>query len=528
MRVPHLTAAVPDMIIAALRSSGIIADDSSADAIRSVDANITEKNRDDLAASLNYGSSGGGGGTSSTEDVNIFIDSDDTNSTTPYENYFRVAHGQNTVPVLPEHEMFTLRYNSDTPTSYHAALGPDPTTLSAGDDYSARLTIGSGGPANPDYYFNIQNVTSLVTAVQASGVLQFETANHPDIAVGNVEWRLGSGTFAVTNIGGARARFGVYDVNNWTRIFVGENPGVGDDQFNIEETLGVTRMRHGDTSQERTLIISGSYPDISTDPRVRVAIGGASGTQNLDPRDLLIGGGYPDTTWYPAQPHEATFMTVSPALNERRAALHTWHRATVPPEDTHLVNFHSNINMIDGSVSTRVRLLSCTGFNGTNREIAFEVRSDRTAYCGGIFSTSGQDVGENFFAVGDTAEYTPGTVMKANLSGKVLASDSYADTAVVGVVSTKPGYLLGGTPAEVDASLDRVILGMAGTVPTNVTTEYGDILVGTLLVSAPNGMAGKAPADAEPGTVIGKALQSLEQGGEETKTGTIKMLILNR
>jgi hypothetical protein len=522
MKVPIAAAAVVDMVIAALRSSGFLADDYSANAIRSVSPGISETDRDALAASLNYSGVGGGSGLGSIENVNVFIDSDDS-GTGSYENFFRISHGTNTLPVPVEKEMFTLNYLSYAPNAYIAQIGPRLTEINSGDDFRGALQIGGGG-TTPTLYTRLTASSEAITKLYSSGQLVLRSSTSPNSQPGDIELQVGNGRFAVTNATGTEDRVGVFAPNTFTRLYIGENPASGTNQFNIEQWSTYTRMIHGDDAAERTLFISGSYPNISNDARLRVAVGGSAGTQHLDPRDLIIGGKLrADPPPGSGEPHEASFMSVSPELNERRSVLHTWHRGTSLPDDTHLVNFHSSSDINDPN-SNAIKLLSCTHYDGADRQIAFEVRGDESCYCGGIFITPGPDAAEYFDVVGE--DHSPGFVMKVNSSGSLVATSSYADPSVVGVVSTNPGYVMGGSRAPSETA-GKELIGMTGTLPVRATTAHGSIEAGNLLVSAPNGRAAKSPDPVVPGTVIGKALQSLVQSDDVAVEGTIKMIILN-
>ena len=72
---------------------------------------------------------------------------------------------------------------------------------------------------------------------------------------------------------------------------------------------------------------------------------------------------------------------------------------------------------------------------------------------------------------------------------------------------------------------NRVLVGLCGRVDTNCTTAGGAIEPGDLLVSAPGGRAQKASATPAPGTILGKAIGSLEQPDEEIVVGTVKVLV---
>jgi hypothetical protein len=132
----------------------------------------------------------------------------------------------------------------------------------------------------------------------------------------------------------------------------------------------------------------------------------------------------------------------------------------------------------------------------------------------------------------DVAEYmpvsqdvTPGTVLIIGPEGKLQPSTTAYDTKVAGIVSTDPGVTLGtkenGNPGE-------QIIAVAGRVPCKVDATIVPIHAGDLLTTSDNpGYAMKAEQVSTgalkfylPGTVIGKAMGTLESG-----TGTIEVLV---
>lgn len=133
---------------------------------------------------------------------------------------------------------------------------------------------------------------------------------------------------------------------------------------------------------------------------------------------------------------------------------------------------------------------------------------------------------------GDVAEYMdvdqhvpPGTVMVIRDDGKLTISTAANDTRVAGIVSTTPGLALG---TEEGGNPGEEIVAVAGRVPCRVDAGCGAIHAGDLLTTSPNpGFAMKAePVEIggiriyRPGTIIGKAMGSLESG-----TGTIEVLV---
>ena len=113
----------------------------------------------------------------------------------------------------------------------------------------------------------------------------------------------------------------------------------------------------------------------------------------------------------------------------------------------------------------------------------------------------------------------PGNVVVIDPQGhnQVLAASRPYDTRVAGVVSSRPGLLLG------EAGESKVKVAHSGRVKVKVDTSYGPIAVGDLLVTSPTlGHAMRStPLELggtrvhRPGTLLGKALESLETGQGE-------------
>jgi hypothetical protein len=140
---------------------------------------------------------------------------------------------------------------------------------------------------------------------------------------------------------------------------------------------------------------------------------------------------------------------------------------------------------------------------------------------GTIFASYSQDLAE---WVPTEAELSPGTVVVLDKRQRnhVSASSTPYDTSVAGVVSGKPGIILGqrrGTMAAVATT---------GRVPVQVDATQHPIAIGDLLVTSEMaGVAMKSEPMAlngrtfhQPGTIIGKALEPLASG-----TGTILVLL---
>jgi len=132
-----------------------------------------------------------------------------------------------------------------------------------------------------------------------------------------------------------------------------------------------------------------------------------------------------------------------------------------------------------------------------------------------------QDVAE---WVPTTTRISPGTVVVIDaLNGtRVLPAAEPYDTRVAGVVSAKPGILLG-EPGD-----DKVSVAHSGRVKVKADARYGAIAVGDMLVSSATlGFARRSTpievngiAMHRPGTILGKALEPLKEG-----TGEILVLL---
>jgi hypothetical protein len=152
--------------------------------------------------------------------------------------------------------------------------------------------------------------------------------------------------------------------------------------------------------------------------------------------------------------------------------------------------------------------------------------------------TEALDVVGNISATGniaakyqDVAEWVPSTqklaagtvvILDPSRPNHVLASTSSYDTAVAGVISARPGITLG------DAGEGKALVATTGRVKVRVDASRGPIRIGDLLVTSDvEGLAMKSEPVMlggrrmhSPGTIIGKALETLESG-----TGEILVLL---
>lgn len=111
-------------------------------------------------------------------------------------------------------------------------------------------------------------------------------------------------------------------------------------------------------------------------------------------------------------------------------------------------------------------------------------------------------------------------VLVIGSNGELIKSTLPYQQSVAGVYSTKPAFI-GGMKDGLDQELN-VPLAVVGIIPVKVSAENGEISPGDLLTtSLLAGHAMRANPDAPNGSIIGKALESLDEA-----TGQIKMLLV--
>jgi hypothetical protein len=108
-------------------------------------------------------------------------------------------------------------------------------------------------------------------------------------------------------------------------------------------------------------------------------------------------------------------------------------------------------------------------------------------------------------------------VVDSKNRNQVLAASGAYDTRVAGVVSARPGLLLG------EAGDSKVKVAHSGRVKVKVDASYGSVEVGDLLVTSPTSGHAMRSTPVElggtslhrPGTLLGKALEPLDAGQGE-------------
>jgi hypothetical protein len=160
---------------------------------------------------------------------------------------------------------------------------------------------------------------------------------------------------------------------------------------------------------------------------------------------------------------------------------------------------------------------------GTPSTDVFRVNGNGSVFANGDYNTGGADVAEYVPA---SEKLEPGDVVEIDeATGHAFRLSSQTNsTSVGGVISTKPGVSLNASEAEESKAKGMPRLALSGRVPVKATSENGAIRAGDLLVSSSKpGRAMRAPDAPRAGTVIGKAMQKLDQ-----ETGEIEMLVMLR
>jgi hypothetical protein len=184
----------------------------------------------------------------------------------------------------------------------------------------------------------------------------------------------------------------------------------------------------------------------------------------------------------------------------------------------------------------------------------FRVDEEGNVYARGSFRPDSMDLAE-YFPVSGPVDAGDLLVVDRERPGSYWINETAADPAVVGVVSSEPGVLLGSgvrriseLSPELAASLEEARaagdreeeaalwqamearfraahapVALSGTVPCKVDAGYGEIRPGDLLTASPTPGHAMRADEALPGTVVGKALEPLEAG-----TGVIRILVMLR
>lgn len=199
------------------------------------------------------------------------------------------------------------------------------------------------------------------------------------------------------------------------------------------------------------------------------------------------------------------------------------------PGHTHSVNAYSPADGGGGSGTAMAQggnpasaASNTTGISATVNIAAFN-----SANAGSVTGTNAPYIQLTYCqktAGADLAEWIPAsenigaeTIVSADPDKpeSVTASNIPYDYKVLGVVSSKPGWLIG------DQAPGSVQLALAGRVPTRVSLKNGDIKIGDPITTSD--IAGVGMKATKPGWIVGKAMQNLS--GDTNTIGTITVFL---
>ena len=158
---------------------------------------------------------------------------------------------------------------------------------------------------------------------------------------------------------------------------------------------------------------------------------------------------------------------------------------------------------------------------GKDSDLDFRVTNDGTAYADGGWKGAA-DFAELIETDEEASSFEPGDVLviSPNKARSVTLCNQPYSSSVIGIYSTKPGFVGSAHPME-DQCENEIPVAITGIVPCKVSAENGPIRNGDLLTtSSTPGYAMKA-TQPKIGTILGKALESLESG-----KGMIEVLVI--
>jgi hypothetical protein len=160
--------------------------------------------------------------------------------------------------------------------------------------------------------------------------------------------------------------------------------------------------------------------------------------------------------------------------------------------------------------------LVVSGGAAFNKDIRINGDAYATYFRGTATAAQYQDVAEKYVP---DADYAPGTVVSFGGKNEITISINVMDTAVAGVISTAPAYMMGSDIPE------GVYVALLGRVPCKVIgpVNQGDLMVASgfhgIATAWSNVSGDSAPL---PGSVIGKALEAYD---DPVTPGVIEVVV---
>ena len=156
-----------------------------------------------------------------------------------------------------------------------------------------------------------------------------------------------------------------------------------------------------------------------------------------------------------------------------------------------------------GAIDIGTDTITCGGIINAGANATGNIGSS-TTYFNTVFAkaTSAQyaDLAEMYVA---DVNYAPGTVVEFGGDFEITQTTSACSTAVAGIISTNPSYLMNSTQAG-----EHVLpVALTGRVPCQVRgpVKKGDVLISSNIP----GVAQRIGADWQPGCTLGKAMENI-------------------
>ena len=134
------------------------------------------------------------------------------------------------------------------------------------------------------------------------------------------------------------------------------------------------------------------------------------------------------------------------------------------------------------------------------------------------YKVTGADLAESYYTKDGTIMAGDVVTIDSTIDAGVKKTDKAYDSGTIGVISTKPGIVLGDSSNVVDRP---VFVALSGRVPVKVTTENGPIKPGDYL--AASSTPGAAMKATKAGAIIGQAMTAFDGDG----LGAVKVFIKN-
>ena len=332
-----------------------------------------------------------------------------------------------------------------------------------GSDLDTDFAVDGDTLANVFYVDAGTGTASFGSSTQVTNaIVNFATTTSIKTPVGNTAQRPATGVTGMLRFNSTSNALEIYDNSAWTSVGAPTFTVIADQQFNGDGVNVAFTLSSTQTTNSCIVSING----VVQIPTLAYAVAGT------DPTCVLT-------------------FTEAPATGD----IIDVRQITTTTSVTSISN--SSGNAVIGTSATAGNV-EITGNIMPTANATANIGSATLSY-NTIFAkaTSAQyaDLAENY--AGDAA-YAPGTVVDFGGDQEVTVSTVDMSSAVAGVVSTNPSYLMNAGQAG-----DIVVaVALTGRVPTSVT---GTVHKGDLMVSAGNGAA-RAEANPHVGTVIGKAL----------------------